>query len=78
MGTVIIGKPENLAVLLDYDGNGQLIYQGKAAIGSASSTASWQIKKLAWTGGQMSSMKWADGNDDFDNIWDNRAGLSYS
>ena len=55
---------------------GTLTYIGNAAIGSATSAAVWQIKRLDETSGLIKL--WADGNANFDNIWDNRASLSYS
>lgn len=53
-----------------------ITYIGEAAIGSLSSSASWRIKKLDESAGV--SITWADGNSSFDNIWDNRASLTYS
>ncbi len=55
---------------------GVLTYIGNAVIGSATSAAVWQIKRLDATAGLIKL--WADGNDNYDNIWDNRASLSYS
>lgn len=57
-----------------------VIYIGKAALtGSAVSTASavWQIKKLD-TSSLALDKKYADGDDQFNNIWDNRASLTYN
>lgn len=57
-----------------------MIYIGKAALtGSAVATSSavWQIKRLDSSSLALDK-KWADGNDSFDNIWDNRASLTYS
>jgi hypothetical protein len=54
---------------------GTLTYIGNAAIGSATSSNVWQIKRLETPG---LTKLWADGNDSFDNIWDNYASLSYS
>lgn len=53
------------------------IYQGWAAPGTATSAASWRIRKVVETSSDF-SMTMADGNSNFDNIWDNRASLSYS
>lgn len=55
---------------------GALTYIGNAAIGAATSSAVWQIKRLDTTSGL--TKKWADGNENFDNIFDNYASLSYS
>jgi len=57
-------------------GDANIEYIGKAVPGTATSAASWQIRKLDSTTGTV--MTWADGNNDFDNIWDNRESLSYS
>lgn len=54
-----------------------LIYIGKATIGSLTSSAVWQIQRVTVTG-TVTSTLWADGNASFDNIWDNRAILTYS
>ena len=63
---------------LDYDDASNLIYAGLTEPGSITSQASWQIKKLTWSGSNLTSVEWADGNRDFDNIWDNRTGLDYN
>ncbi len=64
--------------VLDYDLNGNVIYAGKAAPGSAKSAAVWQIKNFLYSGSNVTDILWADGNASFDNIWDSRASLSYS
>ena len=51
-------------------------YVGKAATGTATSSALWQVQKIDTSSGTV--ITWADGNGLFDNIWDNRATLSYS
>ncbi|MDE2015951.1 MAG: hypothetical protein KGJ89_04995 [Patescibacteria group bacterium] len=65
-------------MLFDYDGSGNLIYLGRAGIGSLTGNPVWQIKKLNYSGSNMTSIQWAGGNESFTNIWDNRASLSYS
>jgi len=71
-------KPTDLLLAIDYDGSGNIIYQGKALPGASKASAVWQIKKLVYSGSNVSDIQWADGDILFDNIWDNRAGLSYS
>ncbi len=51
-------------------------YIGQAVTGSSTATAVWRIKKMDTTSGIV--ITWADGNPNFDNIWDNRASLTYS
>jgi hypothetical protein len=55
-----------------------LAYAGKAVPGSATSAAVWQVKELTFTAGGDISVRLADGNANFDNIWDNRGSLPYS
>ena len=51
-------------------------YVGSAPPGSLTSAAVWSIKRLDSTSGLV--VLWADGNSEADNIWNNRASLSYS
>ena len=59
------------------EASASVTYVGKAAIGSATSADVWQIMKLG-TSGSLTSTTWADGDSSFDNVWDDRASLSYS
>jgi hypothetical protein len=53
-------------------------YMGLAAPGTATSAALWQISKITFDGsGNFLSQKWADGNGNLDNVWDDRASLTY-
>lgn len=52
-------------------------YFGYAAIGSAEGSALWKVKKMTVTG-TVTKIEYADGNASYDNIWTNRASLSYS
>ncbi len=53
-------------------------YLGKAQVASATSAAVWQIQKLVFGVDGDVTITWADGNAAFDNVWDNRASLSYT
>ena len=64
------------ATRIDDAGSG-VTYIGKAAIGSDTADAAWQIKKMTETNGDT-TVEYADGNSSFDNVWDNRASLTYS
>lgn len=55
---------------------GNVYYIGEAAPGSATSGAVWRVRKLDKSSGV--DLKWADGNANFDNVWDNYSSLSYS
>lgn len=54
-----------------------LSYVGKANPNSGTNSAVWQIKRIQTTG-QVLAVEFADGDAKFDNIWDNRASLTYS
>ena len=72
------------AHLIAYDANDNPLYEGWAQSKAAATGESvWAIKKYTWetgTGGEqvMTEDLWADGNELFDNEWDNRATLTYS
>jgi hypothetical protein len=54
-----------------------ITYVGKAVPGTATGAGTWQIQRLTDTGSGL-TVEWADGDDEFDNVWDSRGGLSYS
>lgn len=45
--------------------------------GPLTSGAYWAIKKFTYSGTQLVLVQWADGNPRMDNVYDNRATLSY-
>lgn len=53
-----------------------LSYFGYAAPGTLNAASTWKIKRVS-TAGAIVTTEWADGNNAYDNIWDNRAGLTY-
>jgi len=63
-------------IIID-DASSTVSYYGWAQIGSATSSAVWRIMKKTISS-TITTYTWADGNTSFDNIWDNRASLSYS
>lgn len=68
----------NLAIQLDDVTTSNVTYVGKAAIGSATSSAVWQIFKLDESGSPITLViTWADSNDSYDNVWNDRASLTY-
>lgn len=68
-----------LSAKYDYDGSGNLIYKGEARAGTATSTAKWRIRKYTYSGSNLTAVAFADGNDAFDNVWDDRTtAYSYS
>jgi len=66
-------------IRLDDTTTTNVTYVGKAVLtGSAIATSSavWQIQKIDETTGMI--ITWADGDASFNNIWDNRASLTYA
>lgn len=53
-------------------------YVGIADCGTATSAARWKIFKVDETTTDTAIVTYADGNEAFDNIWDNRASLTYA
>jgi hypothetical protein len=51
-------------------------YIGRAVPGSLTSSPVWQIKRVDPTVGIV--ILWADGDNEFDNVWDDYLLLSYS
>ena len=72
-----VGSPP-LATRLDSATTTNVTYVGKATIATATSAASWQIFKMDETTANTLIITWADGNSNYDNVWNNRASLSYS
>lgn len=62
---------------VDYDGGDNPVYMGFAQPGSKDSDAVWQIYKMKWTNNQMTHLRWANGDDEFTRVWDNRATYTY-
>jgi len=54
-----------------------LSYMGIAQIGTATSVAEWQIKKIT-VSGTVTLIQWANGTDAFTAEWDERVSYSYS
>lgn len=63
-------------VLVD-ESNPNIIYKGFASPAAKVEDAVWSIQKISNIG-DVCSYQWADGNKNFDNVWNNRAALSYS
>ena len=52
-------------------------YIGESLVGTLGSAATWRIQRVT-VSGAVTSIEWADGNANADNVWDDRASLSYS
>ena len=65
-----------------HDGVGEttsVYYMGYAPAGALTSAAVWRVSKVTYNASMLATgVTFADGNANFDNIWANRASLSYS
>lgn len=54
-------------------------YVGYATPGTTTSVAMWRIARIDYDADDnVTGVLYADGNEHFDNVWDNRAALLYS
>jgi hypothetical protein len=58
------------------DAGGGVVYFGEALPGTSTSAGAWRIRRITTVGGSIST-KFA-GTGVFDQVWNNRASLSYS
>lgn len=73
---VVRAVTKNLAMRVDDTTTANVVYIGHARIGEATDDAVWRIKRIDESSGVV--ITWADGNASFDNVWDNRASLTYT
>lgn len=77
MGISVVSTPSqagSYTILLDEQPDA--LYVGKAVPNSVGTAPVWQIRKLETTG-TILAVCYADGNDKFDNVWDDRLTLMY-
>lgn len=68
---------EDVAIALRVDeASDTITYIGKSYPGASTGDTVWQILKIDTSSG--TSLVWADGNDNYDNEWDERASYTYS
>jgi len=72
---IISESSDNFKILID-EVDADTIYIGKAVVDTVTSESKWQIKKIS-TSGTVKTISWADGDDRFNQIWDNRTSLTY-
>lgn len=72
----ISGSAQYYAVIADNKTTGGVVYVGYADPGTSTSAASWRIKKVDISNYPI--ITWADGDSDFDNVFDDRESLIYS
>lgn len=76
-GSAFVFNIDCLAFKVRFEGN--YIYKAWAPAGSLSSQAVWRLSRTTKDPvTNAMDTEWADGNLEFDNVFDNRASLSYS
>ena len=70
--------PAGYSVRLAWNVDNLVEYVGLSLPGTATSEAGWQVRKCTYSTTYLQSILWADGDRNFDNIWDDRVSLSYS
>ena len=75
MAYLITSFSPTKAIAID-EVSGNVTYIGMAKVGSATSDAVWQIRRITKSG-TVTLFEFTDSDERFDNIWDNRASLSY-
>jgi hypothetical protein len=64
---------------VEYDASGNAIYVGRAFPGAGDSEAKWQIYKMQVdANGNMTHLRWADNNDEFNKIWNSRSSYNFT
>ncbi|MEN6532163.1 MAG: hypothetical protein ABFD89_00775 [Bryobacteraceae bacterium] len=62
-----------------YDANGNIEYMGWAKPGASTDDAVWSVVKHTYdASNRLTATEFADGDDSLDNVWDDRATLTYS
>jgi hypothetical protein len=64
-------------VSVEYSG-GQPLYVGEAEPGTLKGKNGWRIKKMSYSGTDVTDVQWADGTNMMDKVWDARASYTYS
>lgn len=80
--TLVANVADVAELAQEVDDEGSLIYIGTAQPGSATASAVWRLKRITITidgsGREDLKTEYADGDNAFNNVWDNRAAASYS
>jgi len=75
----LLALQNNYTMAVEYDGSGNAIYVGIAAIGSSKGALVWQIKKITYdASNNATDIQWASGVQTFTKEWDERANYQYS
>lgn len=78
--TLMPTNTNNLMVITDYDGAGNILYRGFARPGTGSGQAGWAIFRRVGLGGNDSVDRWVQGENPpkMKYVWDNRLTYTYA
>lgn len=64
---------------VDFDDVNDYIYKGFAAVGEATSAATWRVLRIEFVGADGDIVeRYANNNEGFVHIWDNRTSFTYT
>ena len=67
------------SVAIAYDASNNPEYVGEAILGSSKADAVWRIKRITYDASNNPTfVAWASGTSDFDKIWNDHTGYTYS
>ncbi len=66
-------------VAMIYNSNNNIEYYGETEPGTSKASVGWRIRKYTYdSNGFVTNIQWANGNNEFSNIWNNYAVYNYS
>ena len=69
----------SLALRQEFDANKLLLFLGEAKPGTLDSEGAWRIRTFIYNvDKRLIEIRWAEGTGEFDKVWDDRAGFTYT
>ena len=75
---ILYALVDKYTMLVEYDASDNPKYIGEATPGTAQGDLAWRIRKVTYTGGNPTGIKWAGGTTEFNKVWDDRGDYDYS
>jgi hypothetical protein len=76
--TTIDTDERRFTTRIEYNASNNPIYVGEAETGSGESDEKWRIKKLTYSGSNVTQIDWCEGSEGFKYKWSERTSYSYS
>ena len=76
--TTIDTDERRFTTAIEYNADGNPLYVGESEAGSEESDEKWRIKKLTYSGSNVTNIQWAIGSTGFNFAWANRTSYTYS